>query len=58
MSLPQPLNPAVQQDPSFRPALWVNFRPALTEIVGLGHETPSAETVLDGGRPTQGFLEI
>lgn len=35
---------------------WTFLWPFLDKLIGLGHETPSAESWLNGGNPTLGFL--
>jgi thiosulfate dehydrogenase [quinone] large subunit len=35
---------------------WIFLWPFLDKLIGLGHETPSAESWLNGGNPTKGFL--
>lgn len=35
---------------------WVFLWPFMDKMFGLGHETPSAESWLNGGNPTKGFL--
>jgi thiosulfate dehydrogenase [quinone] large subunit len=35
---------------------WTFLWPFMDKLFGLGHETPSAESWLNGGNPTKGFL--
>lgn len=35
---------------------WIFLWPFLDKLIGLGHETPSAQSWLNGGNPTKGFL--
>ncbi len=35
---------------------WIFLWPFLDKMFGLGHETPSAQSWLNGGNPTKGFL--
>jgi thiosulfate dehydrogenase [quinone] large subunit len=35
---------------------WTFAWPFLDKLIGLGHETPSAQSWLNGGNPTEGFL--
>lgn len=63
-----PTVPAVDPGTRLRPALryllagirlalgWVFLWAFLDKMFGLGHDTPSAKSWLNGGNPTQGFL--